>query len=299
MRIGVIGLGKMGSQIVRRFEQDGHKTVVFDSNNEAINALSAEGSVAVNSIDKLVKKLGSKPVIWLMIPSQYTGQEITALCSILPRGAIIIDGGNSDYRLTMTRAKECKQSEVKLVDVGVSGGVHGLKNGFSMMVGGDKSDVEKIMPLIKTLGQKGSYAHFGPTGAGHFVKMVHNASEYGMMQSLAEGYNLLKNGPFDSIDLRKVAGVWQHGSVVRSWLNELCEEIFTEDSKLDDIGGVVAESGEAQWALETARSINVDMPAVQAAFDVRVRSQQGKISFATKVLAAMRNKFGGHEINPK
>lgn len=299
MKVGVIGLGKMGSQIVKRFLQFSHEVIVFDSNSEAINALAMEGSTAANSMNELVRNLGEKPVIWLMIPSQYTGDEISALCKLLPKGTIIIDGGNSDFRLTMKRSKECQNAGISLVDVGVSGGIHGLKHGFSMMIGGDKNDVEQIMPLIKTLGQKGGYAHFGPTGAGHFVKMVHNASEYGMMQSLAEGYNLLKEGPFDSIDLRKVAEVWQHGSVVRSWLNELCAEILTEDSKLDAIDGVVAESGEARWALETAHSNNIDMPAIQASFNVRVESQQGKINFSTKLLSAMRNKFGGHEINPK
>lgn len=299
MRVGVIGLGKMGTQIVRRFEQDGHKTVVFDSNNEAINALATEGSIAANSIDDLVQNLGDNPVVWLMIPSQYTGDEITALCQILPKNTIIIDGGNSDYRLTRQRAEECKKSGIKLVDVGVSGGVHGFINGFSMMIGGDEADVKRIMPLIKTLGQENGYAHFGPAGAGHFVKMVHNASEYGMMQSLAEGYNLLANGPYKDVDLKKVAEVWQHGSVVRSWLNELCFEIFSEDPKLTTINGIVAESGEARWALETARAEKVDMPSTQAAFNVRVKSQEGEINFATKILAAMRNKFGGHEINPK
>ncbi len=299
MRVGVIGLGKMGGQIVRRLEADGHTVVVYDKNADLVSTLVATGSTEATSLKELTHKLGQAPVVWLMIPSQYTGNVISARCKELPQGAIIIDGGNSDYRETIKRGNECQSHGISLVDIGVSGGIHGLKNGFSMMIGGDKTAVSITMPLVKSLGQPQGYAHFGPTGSGHYVKMVHNAIEYGMMQALAEGYHLLKKGEVKDIDLAKAGKVWEHGSVVRSWLNELCAEVFTENTDLDGIDGVVAESGEARWALESAKANGISMPVIQQAFDVRLASQQGRTNFSTKVLAAMRNKFGGHDINPK
>jgi len=299
MRVGVIGLGKMGAQIAKRFSSQGHQTVVFDTNVEAVNALAASGGVAAASREELVMHLGKHPVIWLMIPAQYTGAEIKGLCKILPSGAIIIDGGNSDWRNTQKRARACKLAGVELVDIGVSGGVHGLKYGFSLMIGGSDTAVKKVMPLVKALAQPGGYGHFGPTGAGHFVKMVHNAAEYGMMESLAEGYRLLAEGPFKQMDLAKVGEVWEHGSVVRSWLNQLAQEMFTENPRLKGVNGQVAESGEAKWALATAKKLGIAMPAIGSSLKVRQRSQAGEINFATKVLAAMRNKFGGHDINPR
>lgn len=206
---------------------------------------------------------------------------------------------------TLISARQKKHAELVssrgsiLLDVGTSGGIWGYENGFSMMVGGDEQSFKTIEPALKTLAApQGAYDYFGPSGSGHFVKMVHNAVEYGMMESLAEGYRLLKEGPYANIDLAAAAEVWQHGSVVVSWLNDLCRQVLKENSTLKNIDGVVAESGEARWALETARKLQLPMPAIQSAFDVRLASQQGQTTFATKLLAAMRNKFGGHKINP-
>ncbi len=217
----------------------------------------------------------------------------------MPSGSLLIDGGNSDFRQTKLHYQKVTEAGSSLVDIGTSGGVWGYKNGFSMMAGGDKQSFEIIEPVLKTLAApSGAYAFFGESGSGHFVKMVHNAVEYGMMESLAEGYRMLKEGPYNSLDLAAAAEVWQHGSVVTSWLNELTRDALRENPNLDGISGVVAESGEARWTLEVANEINLPMPAIQEAFNVRLASQKGQVNFATKLLAAMRAKFGGHQINP-
>ena len=217
----------------------------------------------------------------------------------MPHVSIIIDVGNSDYRLTRERAVKATEKGVHLVDVGTSGGVHGLTNGFSMMIGGEQTAYEHVEPFLKVLSEpSGAYHYFGASGSGHYVKMVHNGIEYGIMQSLAEGYRMLEEGPFKGqIDLAAAGEVWQHGSVITSWLNELTAEALAENPKLEGIEGFVAESGEARWTLETAAELGIPLPAIQAAFDVRLRSQQGETNYATKLLAAMRNKFGGHTIN--
>jgi 6-phosphogluconate dehydrogenase len=187
-----------------------------------------------------------------------------------------------------------------LLDVGTSGGIWGYENGFSMMAGGDEASFRTIEPALKTLAQpSGAYQHFGPSGAGHYVKMVHNAIEYGMMESLAEGYQMLKEGPYQDLDLGAAGEVWQHRSVITSWLNELCRDALKENPELSGIDGIVAESGEARWTLETAKELGKELPSIQAAFNVRLASQKGQVGFATKLLAAMRGKFGGHEINPR
>jgi 6-phosphogluconate dehydrogenase len=234
-----------------------------------------------------------------MLPSEIVDQELDAWLDLLPKKSIIIDGGNSDYRLTRGRNKKVQDRGSSLIDIGTSGGVWGYQNGFSMMVGGDdEASVKAVSPVLKTLAQpEGAYFHFGPSGSGHYVKMVHNAVEYGMMESLAEGYRMLKEGPYDKLDLAAAGNVWQHHSVVTSWLNELSQSALAENPELEGISGYVAESGEARWTLETAKELGIPLQSIQAAFDVRLASQKGEANFATKLLAAMRNKFGGHELN--
>jgi 6-phosphogluconate dehydrogenase len=233
-----------------------------------------------------------------MIPADVIDSEIADWLTLLPAGSIIIDGGNSDYRTDAPRAERVRAGGSTLLDIGTSGGVWGYANGFSMMVGGDETAYQLLQPALDTLAApRGGHRHFGPNGTGHYVKMVHNAVEYGMMQSLAEGYRLLKEGPYDSIDLAKAGDIWQESSVVTSWLNDLTRQALHENPSLEGVSGVVAESGEARWTLETAQSLGIPMPAIQASFDVRLASQRGEVNFATKLLAAMRNKFGGHDIN--
>ena len=299
MKIAVQGLGKMGMQIARKLAEGGHEVIGLNRSPEALNEASQYGVKSAHSPEEALNLFGDEtPVIWLMIPAEVVQSQIDAWLSILPRDSILIDGGNSDYRNTRELADKVSSAGMHLLDCGTSGGVWGYQNGFSMMIGGDATSFQAVEPAFKTLaGPEGAYHHFGPSGAGHFVKMTHNAIEYGMMQSLAEVYRLLKEGPYSDLDLPAAGEVWQHHSVITSWLNELTQSALAENPELEGIDGYVAESGEARWALETARELNLPTPAIQAAFDVRLASQEGEVNFATKLLAAMRNKFGGHDIN--
>jgi 6-phosphogluconate dehydrogenase len=216
----------------------------------------------------------------------------------VPKGSIIIDGGNSDYRLTAKRAEKVAAAGSQLLDSGTSGGVWGYQNGFCMMVGGNETAFKSVEAVFKTLAApEGAYNRFGESGAGQFVKMVHNAIEYGMMQSLAEGYRMLKEGPYKGVDLAEAGDVWQHHSVITSWLNELTRDALRVDPELNEFDGIVAENGETRWTLEVAKELNISMPAIQAAFDVRIASQSGQTNFATKIVAAQRKGFGGHAAN--
>ncbi len=299
MKIGFIGLGKMGGHMVARLTRGGHEVIVAGRNQERVNAAAAEsGAKAASSYEDLVHQLGKNPVVWLSIPSEVVEAEMSKVLDLMPGGGTIVDAGNSDYRETMRRAKLTAERGVQLVDAGTSGGILGATAGYCMMVGGDPQTIEPLKPLFETLAQPSGWGHFGPTGSGHYVKMVHNAIEYGMMQSLAEGYRFLKDGKdFPELNLAQLGGVWQHGSVVESLLNRLCGEALRANPNLDGIDGYVAENGEARWTLEAARAQNIAMPAIQAAFDVRLASQKGDTNFGTKLLSAMRNGFGGHAVN--
>ena len=300
MKIVIVGLGKMGSQIALKLRDAGNEIFGVVVVPGQIPELAAAGlSATLDRQEALAFFSGEKPVVWLMIPAEGVDAELDAWLAILPPESVIIDGGNSDFRLTQARSAKAAEKNIHLLDVGTSGGVHGLSQGFSMMVGGEKSAFEYVAPILGVLAQpSGAYQHFGASGSGHYVKMVHNAIEYGMMQSLAEGYRLLEEGSFaGQIDLAAAGEVWQHGSVVTSWLNQLTQEALAENPKLEGIDGYVTESGEARWALEAAAELGIPLPAIQASFDVRLKSQQGETNFATKLLAAMRNKFGGHSIN--
>lgn len=300
MKIAIQGLGRMGIQISRKLSENGHDVVAHNRSHEPIEEAAGYGATAAYTKQEVVDFFGNERVVlWIMLPAEIVDAQVEEWLSLVPRGSILIDGGNSDYRLTRKLAQKVAAAGSTLLDVGTSGGVWGYQNGFSMMAGGDDTAAfEALEPALKTLAApEGAYAHFGANGSGHYVKMVHNAIEYGMMESLAEGYRMLKDGPYDNLDLAAAGEVWQHHSVITSWLNELCRDALKENPDLNGIDGYVAESGEARWTLETAKEKGIPMPSIQAAFDVRLASQEGEINFATKLLAAMRNRFGGHDIN--
>ena len=300
MKIVIVGLGKMGSQIASKIQEAGNEVLGIVRRPEQAAELELLGlHASVNHEDALAFFGEARAVVWLMIPAENVDAELSRWLEIVPAGSIIVDGGNSRFKDTKNRAALSLEKNVTFLDIGTSGGVHGLANGFSMMIGGDQAAFETVEPLIKVLAQpNGAYHYFGGPGSGHYVKMVHNAIEYGMMQSLAEGYQMLHEGAYaGNIDLAQAGEVWKHGSVVNSWLNDLTVQALTENPNLEGIDGFVAESGEARWTLENADELGIPLPVIQESFNVRLRSQQGQVSFATKLLAAMRNKFGGHAIN--
>lgn len=299
MKIIVSGLGRMGNQIAHKLADNGMAVIVNNRSRAKIDAVKYPAQKAYSKPEAIKALAGDQAIVWLMISDSAMTAELATWLELLPPGSIIIDGGNSDFRLTTHRARAVKARGSTYLDIGTSGGIWGYQNGFSLMVGGDEAAFRQIEPILKVLAApSGAYGHFGPAGAGHFVKMVHNAIEYGMMESLAEGYRLLKEGPYKQLDLAKAGQVWQHGSVIVSWLNELAQTALSENPDLAGIDGSVAESGEARWALETAKQLNIPMPAIDSAFGVRLASQKGEVNFATKLLAAMRHKFGGHQLNP-
>lgn len=301
MKIIIDGLGRMGGQIAEKLLADGHEVVAHNRSPEPVREMAEKGAIAAYTKEEAVAAFGGEPIlVWIMIPANVIDTAIDEWLALAPEGSNIIDGGNSDYRGDGARAERVSARGSNLLDIGTSGGVHGFARGFCMMVGGNRSIYEYVSPLLDSLAAPtGAHSHFGPNGAGHYVKMVHNAIEYGMMQSLAEGYRMLREGPIADIDLARAGEVWQHSSVITSWLNELSAEALAESPNLDGIDGVVAESGEARWTLETAADLGIPLPAIQASFDVRLASQAGDVNFATKLLAAQRNKFGGHDINGK
>jgi 6-phosphogluconate dehydrogenase len=324
MQIGVIGLGRMGGNITRRLIQNGHKAVVYDHDANAIATLRQDGAIGAAGIDKLVKQLEPPRAVWLMLPAgKITEDTIGQLAELLAPGDIIIDGGNTFWKDDVRRGKKLKERAIHYVDVGTSGGVWGLERGYCMMIGGAKEVVEHLDPLFKalapglgnalrTLGRDGrdpraelGYIHAGPTGAGHFVKMVHNGIEYGLMQAFAEGFDILKNAnsqalPEDArfdFDLADIAEVWRRGSVISSWLLDLTASALAADSKLADFEGVVEDSGEGRWTIMAAIEETVCADVLSAALYTRFRSRRDH-TFAEKILSAMRKGFGAH-VEPK
>jgi 6-phosphogluconate dehydrogenase len=288
----------MGGNMVARLLDHGQEVVVMNRSPEPVEQAVKLGAEAAKDYKDLISKL-DPVIIWLMLPSDIITQKYNELLPLLPKGATVIDGGNSDFRFSLKRAEQAREQGVNFIDIGTSGGILGRTAGYSMMVGGDKQAVDQIKPVLDALSVPGGWQHFPENGSGHYVKMVHNAIEYGMMESYAEGYRMLKEGPFKKIDLAAAGEVWQHGSIIESTLNELPAAALQENPQLDGIDGIVAESGETRWTLETANELGIPLPSIQAAFDVRLKSQKGETNFATKLLAAMRNRFGGHQINPK
>lgn len=299
MKIAIAGLGRMGMQIARKLNEDGHDVVAHNRTRSKVDeAVTHDITAAYTKEDVIAAFAGSPIVLWIMVPADVVESELNEWLDIAPKGSIVIDGGNTDYRLTRKHADLVASRGSILLDSGTSGGVWGYQRGFSMMIGGDDQAFKAVEPIFQTLAKPaGGYQHFDGPGSGHYVKMVHNAIEYGMMESLAEGYRMLGEGPYKNLDLAAAGEVWQRSSVVTSWLNELSRDALKENPTLEGIDGYVAESGEARWTIETAKELGIPLPAIEASFDVRLASQKGEVNFATKLLAAMRNKFGGHALN--
>ena len=285
----------MGSGMTRRLVQGGHQLVIYDRSPEAIKGNEGNGAVGASSLEDLGQKLKAPRVFWMMIhqgaPIDDTIQHLQAVSA---PGDVIIDGGNSHYTDSMRRAEELRSEQIEYLDVGVSGGIWGLREGFNLMIGGSEPVFKQIEPIFKSLAPPEGYAYVGPSGAGHFVKMVHNAIEYSMLQGYAEGFELLKESQF-GLDLHQLSRLWNHGSVIRSWLLELAEDAFSKDPELSSIRGWVEDSGEGRWALQDAIDRAVPMPALALSLFMRFRSRQDD-PFSDKVIAALRNEFGGHPV---
>lgn len=296
MKIGFVGLGKMGMNMVERLLGDGHEIVAYARTAETVKKAESKGATGAASLNDLVDKLRSPKIIWLMVPSGKATEETMRTCAArMNEGDILIDGGNSNFRDTVRRAGELKNNKISLLDVGTSGGIWGLKEGYCMMVGGDRTVFEKVEPLLKSLAPENGYAYVGPGGAGHFVKMVHNGIEYALLQGYAEGFEILKSKKEFDLDLHKIAGLWNHGSVIRSWLLELAEIAFKKDPALESIRGYVEDSGEGRWTVAEAVDGSVPAPVITLSLLERFRSRQDE-SFSAKVIAALRNEFGGHAV---
>ena len=295
MKIGFIGLGKMGGNMVERLLRDGHEIVAYNLTKPEIEEAVNKGAIGADSVEDLVNKLPDRKAIWLMVPAGIpVDSNIDILTKFLKPNDIIIDGGNSNWKLTQTRGKKLAEMGLHFVDCGTSGGVWGLENGYSLMTGGNKDAVEYIYPIFKSLAPPGGYTYCGESGAGHFVKMVHNGIEYGMMQAMAEGFEIIEKSPF-KIDVAAVASGWQYGSVVRSWLLELAVLALKQDPGLENIKGFVEDSGEGKWTVEAAIELNVPAHVISSSLYTRFESRQDD-SFAMKLLAALRNQFGGHTV---
>jgi len=295
MKIGFVGLGKMGGNMVERLLNDGHEVVVYNLTQPEIELAVAKGAVGSDSLESMISKLPERKIIWLMVPSGTPVEEnIIKLKALLKKGDIIIDGGNSYWKLSRQRGEELAALGIYYIDCGTSGGVWGLKNGYSLMTGGNKEAVEYAYPIFKSLAPEGGYTYCGESGAGHYVKMIHNGIEYGMMQAYAEGFEILKTSPYN-IDVEKVSSGWMHGSVVQSWLLSLAVKAFKEDPNLESIKGYVEDSGEGRWTVEAAIEQNVPAHVITTSLYTRFESRQPD-SFAMKVLAALRNQFGGHRV---
>ncbi len=289
MQLGMVGLGRMGGNMRERLRGDGH---------EVIGYVRTPKDSDVGSLTELVGRLTAPRAVWVMIPAgDPTEQAIRELTGLLDKGDLIVDGGNSNFRDSMRRGAEVEKQGLLFMDAGTSGGIWGLEIGYCLMVGGSKEAFRRIEPAIKTLAPKDGYAHVGPVGAGHFTKMVHNGIEYAMLQAYAEGFEILEASQFD-LDLHQIAALWNHGSVVRSWLLELAESAFDKDPDLSQIRGYVEDSGEGRWTVFEAINENVPAPAIAASLFARFASRQDD-SFAMRMIAALRNEFGGHAVKEK
>lgn len=299
MELGMIGLGRMGANMVERLIRGGHRLVGYDRDVAAVGRVTAGGAGGADSLAALVAKLQQKPrAIWIMVPAGApVDQTIAELLPHLNPGDILIDGGNSNYKDTQRRAADVKSKGFQFVDVGTSGGIWGLKEGYSMMVGGDPAAVNQVRPLLETLapGKDLGWGHVGPPGSGHFVKMVHNGIEYGMMQAYAEGFAILKRKKEFSLDLHQVSEIWRFGSVVRSWLLDLTALALKENPEMQGIAPYVSDSGEGRWTVAEAIDLDVPAPVITLSLLQRLTSRDSD-SYSDKLLAAMRNQFGGHAI---
>jgi len=301
MKLAMIGLGRMGANMARRLARGGHEVVAFDADAAARRSISGARIRVVASLPALVNTLPAPRVLWLMIPAgDPTDATLAELAPLLARGDIVIDGGNSNYKDTQRRAREHAKRGVAFVDCGTSGGVWGLENGYSLMVGGEKKAVDRLRPVFQALApaKDRGWGHVGPSGAGHFTKMIHNGIEYGLMQAYAEGFAILARKDGLALDLGQVAGIWQHGSVVRSWLLDLTAAALKDNPSMKGIAPHVADSGEGRWTVQEAIDLDVPAPVITLALVQRLRSRDDD-SFGDKLLAAMRQQFGGHAVKKR
>lgn len=300
LQLGMVGLGKMGANMTIRLTQGGHQIVAYDVNKETLHRVAEEapGSGSATTLQDLVTNLEPPRVVWVMVPAgAVTTETITTLSSLLDQGDVIIDGGNSRYTESISRAGVLKERGIHFADAGTSGGIWGLQEGYCLMVGCEPGVFERLEPILRTLAPDNGYAHVGPPGAGHFVKMIHNGVEYAMMQAYGEGFELMYRSDFD-IDVGQIAELWRHGSVVRSWLLDLAAKALGEDPDLTELSDYVEDSGEGRWTVETAIDQSVPAPTIALALFNRFASRQDE-SYGNKVIAALRREFGGHAVHAK
>lgn len=296
MKLGIIGLGRMGDAIAQRVIEGGHEVVGFDPSAPAREHTQSLGAQVVATADQVAVHT---QIIWLMVPAgPIVDNVIAQLKPALKPGAIIIDGGNSKFTDSMRRAKELAAHKIAFLDCGTSGGVHGREHGFSLMVGGDAAAYARVEPLLKVIAAPQSLGLVGPSGAGHYVKMVHNGIEYALLEAYAEGFQLIKQGSFkkDDLDLHQITSIWNHGSVIRSWLLQLSEDIFAKDQTFDSISGEIAQSGTGQWTVDEAHEHKIPVPCIEESLHVRAWSEKTGGNYATKIVALLRNAFGGHAV---
>jgi len=300
MRIAIAGLGRMGLNMARRLLRAGHEVHVFDRTFEKARSLSSEGAVPAATHAELVAGLKGPRVVWLMLPAgEITQSAVDSFASLLSQGDVIVDGGNSNFKDSVARAKALSARGIDFVDAGVSGGIWGLEKGYCIMCGGEKRSYELLLPALKSLCAEGGLIHCGPHGSGHFVKMVHNGIEYAMMESYAEGFEIMKRSRYgDELDLGAIAAMWNNGSVVRSWLLELLRDALSKEPELASLKPYVEDSGEGRWTVEEAVETGVPAPAISAALFRRFSSRQDD-AFSGKILAALRREFGGHAVKEK
>ena len=298
MELGMVGLGRMGANMVQRLLRGGHKVTGFDPNADARKAIESNGAASAESLRELVARLPSPRAIWLMVPAgKITDDTVDALLPLLAHGDTVIDGGNSNYKDTLRRAAVYAGHELNYVDCGTSGGVWGLQEGYSMMIGGDEHVVESLRPIFETLApaKTAGWGRVGPVGSGHFTKMIHNGIEYGLMQAYAEGFSILQHKQEFALDLQQIGEIWRQGSVVRSWLLDLLTDALRKNPTMKGIAPYVADSGEGRWTVSEAIDLDVPAPVISLSLIERLRSRDAD-SFTDKLLAAMRNEFGGHPI---
>lgn len=296
MKIGFVGLGKMGANMTERLLGGGHEVTAYDLNANARAAARRKGAKTADSLEELVRALPVPRLVWVMVPSGApTEATVSALAGLLEKGDILIDGGNSRYKDSMERGLKLKEKGISFLDAGTSGGIWGLKEGYCLMVGGDEAAFRTAEPAFKTLAPENGYARVGPSGAGHYVKMVHNGVEYALLEAYAEGFEIMQAKKEFALDLGAISALWNRGSVVRSWLLELAESAFEKDPGLASVKGYVDDTGEGRWTVLEALEENVPAPAITLSLLQRVRSRQQE-SFGAKVIAALRNAFGGHAV---
>ena len=291
----MVGLGRMGLNMTRRLLRGGHRVVAFNRSPQPVEEARKEGAVGVRSLAELIENLGSPRAVWLMVPAgDPTTKMLDGLMPLLARGDIVVDGGNAYYRDSQRRAAELSAQGIHFLDAGVSGGIWGLQVGFCLMLGGEAEPFRRLEPILRTLAPEQGYALVGPHGTGHFVKMVHNAIEYGMLQAIGEGFELMQASEFP-VDLPRIADLWNHGSVVRSWLMELAQRALAVDPQLERIRAYVEDSGEGRWAVQESIEKAVPLPVITLSLQARFRSRQ-EDSFSARVIAALRQQFGGHTV---